>query len=134
MAIEKNLKKEFSFLENIKDVLAVLLFGSHAKNEATVRSDIDLCIVAPAADKDSLLSFILQSVNSSRYHIWLFEELPLYMKKEVIDNHKVILCRDKLNLYEYFYFVNKLWKDQEHRQRVTLKDLKEILNKRSSTA
>lgn len=32
------------------------------------------------------------------------------MKKEIM-NHKLILYDDKLGLYEFFYFVNKLWKD-----------------------
>jgi len=129
MAVEEFVAKEFSFLKDREDVLAVLIFGSHARKEATPRSDVDVCVVAPKAEKQSLLSFILQHVTSPKYHIWLFEELPLYMKKEVMDNHKIIICRDKLELYEYFYFVNKLWKDQEQRQRVTREELREMLAK-----
>lgn len=129
MGVEESVAREFSFLKDREDVLAVLIFGSHARKEATPRSDVDVCVVAPKAEKQSLLSFILQHVTSPKYHIWLFEELPLYMKKEVIDNHKIIICRDKLELYEHFYFVDKLWKDQEHRQRVTREELREMLAK-----
>ena len=126
MGVEESVAKDFSFLKGRKDVLAVLVFGSHAKGEATPHSDVDVCVVAPKAEKLSLLSFILQNISSEKYHIWLFEELPLYMKKEVMDNHRIAICRDKLELYEYFYFVNKLWKDQEHRQKVTREELKRM--------
>lgn len=34
----------------------ILLFGSQAKGTATAKSDIDLCIVASAADKRKLLT------------------------------------------------------------------------------
>jgi hypothetical protein len=34
------------------------------------------------------------------------------MKMEVIENHEVVFCRDLPELYEYFYFFRKLWKDQ----------------------
>ncbi len=59
MDIKEDLAREFSFLKGRKDILAVLLFGSYARREATPRSDIDICVVASKADKQSLLSFIL---------------------------------------------------------------------------
>jgi len=129
MAIREDLIRDFEFLKYRKDILAVLLFGSHAKGESTERSDIDICIVAPGAQREKLLSLVLSSLSNPEYHVWLFEELPLYMKKEVMENHKIILCEDKPKLYEYFYFVNKLWRDQEHRQRITREELKAQLAK-----
>ncbi len=53
------------------------------------------------------------------------------MKKEIMENHKLILCDDKPGLYEYFYFVNKLWKDQEHRQRITGEELRKMLRRKN---
>ncbi len=120
--------EDFQFLLQRREVLAVLLFGSYAKGEATERSDIDICIVAPEAQKRQLLSFVLRNLRRD-YHVWLFEELPMYMKKEVMDNHRVLICRSLPELYEYFYFVRKLWKDQEHRQRVTKEDLRRMLRR-----
>jgi len=38
---------------------------------------------------------------------------------EVIKNHEIIYTRDILDFYEYLYFFRKLWKDQEHRQKMT---------------
>lgn len=97
--------------------------------EVTPRSDVDICIVAPRADRRELLSRALQRIPAGvkNYQIWIFEELPLYMKKEVMENHKIIVCEDEPALYEHFYFVNKLWLDQERRQRVTREELRKML-------
>jgi hypothetical protein len=124
----QDLREDFNFLKKRRDILGVLLFGSHARGEATPRSDVDICIVAPKANGEKLLGEVLQRVpaKSKNYQIWLFEELPLYIKKEVIKSHKIIICEDKPSLYEYFYFVNKLWRDQEHRQKVTKEEIKEM--------
>lgn len=38
---------------------------------------------------------------------------------KVIENHEIVYTRDLLDFYEYLYFFRKLWKDQEHRQKMT---------------
>ena len=53
-----------------------------------------------------------------RLDIKIFELLPLYLKMEVIRDHEIIYARDRLQLYEHFYFFRKLWADQERRQRL----------------
>ncbi len=58
---------------------------------------------------------------------WGIEELPLYMKLQVIGAHKVVFCRDLPGLYEYFYFYRKIWEDQKHRQEM---DKEELMNVR----
>ncbi|GCC10572.1 nucleotidyltransferase domain protein [archaeon] len=58
MDVKEDLAWNFLFLKGRKDILAVLLFSSYARREATSRSDIDICVVAPKADKQSLLSLI----------------------------------------------------------------------------
>ena len=62
-------------------------------------------------------------VHSKRYDVYTFEELPLYMKMEVISNHEIIFARDVPELYEYFYFFRKLWKEQEIRQNVSVAEM-----------
>jgi len=44
------LKRDLSFLLNRQDVLALMLFGSQARGAQTPRSDVDICVVAPAAE------------------------------------------------------------------------------------
>jgi len=57
----------------------------------------------------------------------VFEELPLYMKMEVIDNHEIVFAKDELELYEYFYYFRKLWKDQRRRNELSREELREFL-------
>lgn len=113
------LKKDFSFLgKDIKEknILAVILYGSYAKNMQHIRSDIDICIVAPnlktPKDFSILLGKVWGKVDGSKYDIRLFEELPLYIKASVIKNHNVIFVGDFGELQYYFYKIRKLWNDQ----------------------
>ncbi|MBO3799991.1 MAG: nucleotidyltransferase domain-containing protein [Candidatus Brockarchaeota archaeon] len=110
-------------LSEIKGVLAILLFGSKVKGESLTR-DIDVCIVAPEVnDKAGLLLEAFSMVNSQKCDIWLFEELPLYMKAEIIKTHKVVWCKDIDKLYSYFADLMKIWRDQEVRIRTHIKEL-----------
>lgn len=115
----KRLEEEFSFLK--EKVLGVLLFGSSAGNNDTVRSDIDICIVAPKQKPNEVLSIVHQKIDvyGKKYDICIFEELPLFMKAEVLRNHKIITAKDLPELYEYLYFYRKLWDEQKHRQEIT---------------
>ena len=129
------IKKDLAFLENFPEIHSVLLFGSYASGEVTQRSDIDVCIVIPYEKDEKIVNRIYGIVvsklsNKPEYDISIFEQLPLYIKAEVIENHIIIFSRDELELYEYFYFYRKLWNDQKHRQQVTKDELMRILQKK----
>ncbi|MGD2251231.1 MAG: nucleotidyltransferase domain-containing protein [Candidatus Methanofastidiosia archaeon] len=109
----ERIKRDFKFLSD--DVLAIVIYGSRAKKEETERSDIDICIVAPNTDK----SEIFKETLHLDYDIKLFESMPLFLKMKVIQNHKIVYTQNILDFYEYLYFFRKLWKDQEHRQKMT---------------
>jgi len=123
--VEK-IKRDFGFLTDRRDVLAVLLYGSQASGESTPRSDVDICIVAPKADRDELFRTILRHVREP-YDVKIFESLPMYLKIQVIKNHIVVYAREILDLYEYFYTYRKLWKDQERRNTLTKEDIETLL-------
>ena len=116
--------REFEFLKD--RVLAVLIFGSAVSDENA--RDTDICIVAPGGF-DIKEVFRRVDVAGRKYDVWLFEELPLYMKMEVIERHEVVFCRDILELHEYFYHFRKLWKDQKRRNEVTGEDLRRMLRR-----
>ena len=127
--ILEKVKCDFAFLKERKDVLGVLVFGSLASGEFHDRSDIDICIVAPETkDLDDLIDFVFKNIYNRRYDIKFFELLPLRIKIEVIKNHKVIYSRNLADLYEYFYFYRKLWKDQERRNTLRPEEIKEFLS------
>lgn len=122
------------WLQKDQRILALLQFGSTTKGEATYRSDLDIAIVAPQIKDPDEMSGILRDIwkkldTSEPYDIWLFEELPLYMKVQIIENHSVIFCRDLPALYEYLYFYRKLWEDERHRQKLQIMELREILDR-----
>ncbi len=108
MGMIEQLKEDFE--EFGKSCRGILLFGSFAGEEQTRRSDIDVCIVMPSG---GILDEVYGKLGG-KYDIKVFENLPLYIKMEVIRHHKVI-CGDELDLSEYFYFFRKLWQDMEHR-------------------
>ncbi len=120
----KTLNDDFSFLKDDSRVSGVLLFGSRVGGDIT-RGDYDLCVVSPESKPSLVLSEIYRHVDvySKRYDVYVFEELPLYMKMEVISNHKIVFARDVPELYEYFYFFRKLWKEQEIRQNVPVAEM-----------
>jgi len=115
--------EDFEFLKD--RVLAVLIFGSAVDYDEN--RDIDVCIVSPEG-LDIKEVFKRVDVSGKKYDVWLFEELPLYMKMEVIERHIIVFCRDLLELYEYFYQFRKLWKDQIRRNKVTKEDLEQMLH------
>ena len=106
--VESQLKKDFK--EFRESCMGILLFGSYADEEATKRSDIDVCIVKPS---EGILDDVLGKLGG-KYDIKVFENLPLYVKIEVIRHHEVIYG-DELDISEYFYFFRKLWRGMEHR-------------------
>lgn len=122
---EDQIKRDLKSLQ--RHALAILLYGSKVRNESTERSDVDICVVAPNADHKELYREILRISGKGGYDIKLFEKLPLFMKMEVIKNHKIIYTKNIRDLYEYFYRFRKLWKDQEHRQSLTDKEMKNFI-------
>jgi len=120
--ILEEVKHDFSFLEN--KVLAVLLYGSAQKDEHHEKSDIDICIVAPKQEPKKILKEVFRKIDvyGKKYDVRVFEEMPLYIKIEVIRSHTLVFGSVH-ELYEYFYFFRKLWEEQKHRQKVTKEDL-----------
>ncbi|KAF5414453.1 MAG: hypothetical protein C5S48_08640 [Candidatus Methanogaster sp.] len=124
----ETLEEDFSFFKDDLRVIGVLLFGSRVSGDIT-RGDYDICVVSPKSKPPVILSEIYRHVDvySKRYDVYTFEELPLYMKMEVISNHEIIFARDVPELYEYFYFTRILWKEQEIRQNVSVAEMAGIV-------
>ncbi len=106
--MEKPIKDLISASQKSDSIVAVILFGSHARKEAGPLSDTDVCIVAPGISQKVKLD--LQSYASAKIDILFFDDLPLNIKVRVIQEGKVLLMKDKrrvdtlswLTLKEYF--------------------------------
>jgi predicted nucleotidyltransferase len=111
------IERDFRFVIENRSILGVLLFGSHASGDATPRSDIDICIVVPDRNLCEMYSYIMSNLenNISQYDIRFFEELPLYIRMDVITDGIPVISYDIPALYEYFYKFRKIWVDVEYR-------------------
>lgn len=112
--VGEKIEEDFEFLKEDERILAVLIFGSRVGGETHGKSDTDICIVAPGSDPWSVLREIFPKVDTEKkgYDVHTFEELTLKMKHEVMENHKIVWCRDEFELQEYFYNYWKIWNDQ----------------------
>ncbi len=109
MLKKADLKKDFEIFKG--KTLGILLFGSYAIGEETGASDIDVCLVKP--QNDTVLRDVSKSLGG-KYDIKVFEQLPLYIQIDIIQNH-VIIYGDKTELSAYFYKFRRLWKDMAFR-------------------
>ena len=121
----KEIYNDFLYIIEKRKIIGILLYGSLAKDQETIKSDVDICIVAPDEDAFELLSFIVGNINvvKKNYDVRIFSELPLHIKINIIENGILIYSPDKYDLYEYFYFYRKLWADQKHRQHMSKEEL-----------
>ena len=101
----KELEKISEKARNDEDVLAVMLFGSYARNEKF--SDIDVCVVLKQGKFDPLflskkrLEYLSAFPNLD---IQIFQQLPLYVKVRVLKEGKTVFCRDEDSLYDLSFY------------------------------
>lgn len=135
----KRINNDFSWVKKDRRILSLLLFGSSIKGKKHIKSDIDIAIVVPgvsnfyydcknidksSVDPSEILRKVFREVNTAnkKYDVHIFEELPLHIKIDIINKHKIIYTSDKNGMFEYFYNYRKLWDDQKHRNTIS-KDL-----------
>jgi hypothetical protein len=84
------------------DILAVLLFGSRARGEATPRSDFDVCLVlaSDAASKRQATEKRIEYLETTDLDVVVFQALPLHIRSRVLREGTVLYVRDEDALYE----------------------------------
>ena len=88
-----------------KDVLAIIIFGSRARDDAGPTSDLDVCIVLQPKDYDDLklsrkrLEY-LKGVSIPDLDMQIYQQLPLYIRKRILKEGKTLFCRDEDVLYK----------------------------------
>lgn len=109
---------------------AFFLWGSHARQEAHARSDIDVCVVAgPGADVTALQRLLWREISAEgeELDVKIFEDLPLYLKGEVLDEGILIWAQDRQVLEDYLWRYRKLWRDARHRHDVSADEIRRAL-------
>lgn len=109
---QKRLNKIVSLAREDENLLAVITYGSRIKNskKETPESDLDICLVLQpgydnGAPKHTEVSpsrkrlDYLSRINPDQMDVQSFQQLPIYIKKRVLEEGKVEYCKDKEGLY-----------------------------------
>lgn len=108
----QTIRKELRALQKYDTII----FGSYVTGDFTAKSDIDVAVITKQKnpDKNKIIWKSILGNASGKYHINVFELMPLHLKTNIINNHKVIFGNN-LEITEYFYHFRKLWQDSKQR-------------------
>jgi uncharacterized protein len=105
-----------------RDVLAVLLFGSHARGTAAPGSDRDVCLVLTVAPRPDLEATEkrLQYLALGDLDVVVFQQLPLYIRSRILREGRVLFARDEDALYAVAVRTAKAFEGFRHIHRAYL--------------
>ena len=107
------------------EVLAVLLFGSHAREEARPDSDVDICLVLMPGVLGSQAGFEKRLTYMANFNIdaHIYQQVPLYIRQRILKEGKVLYVRDEELLYETACRTITEFADYEHMYHDYLKEI-----------
>jgi predicted nucleotidyltransferase len=84
------------------EVVAVLMFGSVARGEASRDSDVDVCLVLTATPRTrpQVERKRLEYLGDVDLDVQVFQALPLYVRTRVLRDGRVLFCRNEDALYD----------------------------------
>lgn len=96
------LERVTALARNDSAVLAIILFGSHARGEAESSSDVDVCLVLePGVPLDlSASRKRLDYRAEADLELAIFQQLPLAVRSRVLREGRVVFVKDTDRLYE----------------------------------
>lgn len=109
MELNPKLSKIIETIKSHPKVIAIYLFGSHAKGNATPLSDIDLAIIMDNPTPESEAD--IGSLSSPEIDVVLFHRLPLHIKHEVFKYGRELFVRDEEKLAEIKFRVMREYLD-----------------------
>jgi len=101
--INKEIKKLIEKAKNDKKVLAVALFGSSLNSKGR---DIDICIFLDKKYSNLEMSkkrMRLLLKCPSNFDIQIFQQLPVYIRKRILKEAKILFCKNLPLLYEIYF-------------------------------
>ncbi len=114
--------------QNDLDVLAVILFGSTARNERHQDSDLDICLVLQAGgtSPSTMTEKRIAYMADFTLDIQVFQTLPLYIRQRVLKEGRVLFCRDEDALYTLALRTVKDFADFERMYRRYLEEVARV--------
>ena len=102
-------------VEGDEDILAVFLFGSRARGDERPDSDADICLVMRGdPSEDEMARKKLRYLKFSGLDIHLFNALPIYIRRRVLKEGKLLFVRDEDELYEVAFRTVQAFEDFKH--------------------
>ena len=112
---EAGLEKLLTKVRQDEDVLAIFLFGSVVREEQTHLSDIDICLLlvpTPTPFEPTDLSRKrLDYLKDFAFDIQIFQQLPLYVRRRVLKEGRILFVRDEVLLYELAFHTAQAFED-----------------------
>lgn len=108
-----------------ESILAVMLFGSHARKEARPDSDEDICLFLRPGNSEKENSFAkrLEYAGDFDVDVHIYQDVPLYIRQRILKEGKVLFCRDEELLCEIACKTITEFADFEHIYRDYLKEI-----------
>ena len=110
------------------DVVAVFLFGSRARGESVPGSDTDVCLVLRPGNYDPMVlqRKRLSYLKEGNADVHIFSQLPLYIRRRVLKEGKILQCQDDDLLYEIAFRTAQAFEDFRHIYNGYLKELAHV--------
>jgi len=108
--------RQMQQLSGFEHVQFIILYGSAAEERMNLESDIDLCVYYEGSSEDAaqFRHRALSDLPGTRFDIQIFQQLPLYVRVEVIRGIPVFV-RNTRFLYERAIDTLRDFEDFKHR-------------------
>lgn len=127
MNVTKNIEQLIEYASQDSDVVSVILFGSAARSEHNIQSDVDICIVLRRLN----YSKIYLSEKKLKYlsvfgdlDIQIYQQLPVYIRQRILKEGKVLFCKNEDELYEIAFDTIQKYEDFKHIYEYYLNEIK----------
>ena len=114
--ISRGVEQVLAKAESDAEIVAVFLFGSQARGESTSASDADICLILRPCSYDAptLFQKRLNYLKETSADVHIFSQLPLYIRRRVLKEGKMLLCQDEDVLYEVAFRTAQAFEDFKH--------------------
>ncbi len=92
------------------DISAMFVFGSYARGEAGY-GDVDVAILLKNDNVSSPVLLADYGDEKGVLDVSIMNRLPLSMQARIFGEGKVVYCREKSELYAYYFKVLAMWED-----------------------
>jgi uncharacterized protein len=107
------------------DIMAVMLYGSAARGDASAASDVDVCLLLTPERRTAaqMSAKRLEYLAEVDLDVQVFQQLPLYIRQRVLKGGRLLLVRDEDRLYELAFRTVQAFEDFRSRYHAYLNEV-----------